>query len=344
MTLEQSQIRLLIRYCFKRKLSTRAAVKEICDTEGEGTVSQSNVCRWYKRFKSGDLTLDDEPRSGRPTMFGSEDLVEALKIQPSASSRDLMKAVGVSSHQTILNRLHETNFIYKKPRLDPHDLTEAQAVRRVEICRELLKNPMDDRFWRRIITSDEKWVYLNNHDRRPKWILQGEQRPSVPQKQRFLKKAMICVWWNFQGVLYFEVLPHGRSINAELYCQQLERVYEKLKEKYPALINRGLALFHQDNAKPHTARLTKEKFKQMDGVVILPHPPFSPDLAPSDYGLFRSMEHVFRGQKFNNLIELKEACQTFFDSKTEDWYLGQIRKLADLWHKTVENNGLYFDK
>lgn len=133
MSLEESEIRILIRYCYKRKLSTRAAVKEICDTEGEGTVSQSKVSRWYRRFNSGDLTLDDQPRSGRPLTIDTEALVAALKVESSASSRDLAKVVGVSSHQTVLNRLHQMDFVHKKPRLDTHDPTETQAARRVEI-------------------------------------------------------------------------------------------------------------------------------------------------------------------------------------------------------------------
>ena len=88
---------------------------------------------------------------------------------------------------------------------------------------------------------------------------------------------MLCVWWNFEGVVHFELVQNGQAINAELYCQQLDRVYEKLKEKYPALINRKRALLQQDNAKPHTAKKTTGRFQELDGVEILPHPAYSPD-------------------------------------------------------------------
>ena len=44
---------------------------------------------------------------------------------------------------------------------------------------------------------------------------------------------MICVWWNYEDVLHFELVPDGRAVDAELYCQQLDRVYDKLKQKYP---------------------------------------------------------------------------------------------------------------
>ena len=63
-------------------------------------------------------------------------------------------------------------------------------------------------------------------------------------------------------------------------------IYEKLKEKYPALISQKHALMQQDNAKPHIARKTKDKLEELDGVEVLLHPEYSPDCTPSNYGLF----------------------------------------------------------
>ena len=69
---------------------------------------------------------------------------------------------------------------------------------------------------------------------------------------------MLCVWWNFEGVIHFELVPEGLAINADLYSQQLERMYAALGERYPALVNRKRVLLQQDNARPHTARSTQE--------------------------------------------------------------------------------------
>lgn len=342
MSLNRNDIRILIRYCWKRRLSTREASKEICDAEGDRTVNHTTVSRWYNRFNCGDVNLDDQPRSGRPSDLDNEDLVCTLEDEPSSSSRDLGAILGVD-HKTILRHLHQLDYVHKKPHEDPHELTEAQANRRVEICRQLLQNPMDDRFWQRIVTSDEKWVYLINLNRQKKWVPRGQAPPSVPRQDRFGKKVMISVWWNFEGVLHFELIPNGCAINSDLYCQQLSRVYEKLKEKYPILVRRKRALFHQDNAKPHIAKKTQNKFKELDGVEVLPHPPYSPDVAPSDYGLFRSMQHFLRGRRFKSFEDVEEACKEFFKSKPREWYFKQIRMLADRWQKIVDNDGLYFE-
>jgi histone-lysine N-methyltransferase SETMAR len=63
-------------------------------------------------------------------------------------------------------------------------------------------------------------------------------------------------------------------------------MYTALLEKYPALVNRKRMLLQQDNARPHTAKKTLQKIEELEGIELLLHPTFSPDLEPSDYYLF----------------------------------------------------------
>jgi len=111
-------------------------------------------------------------------------------------------------------------------------------------------------------------------------------------------------------------------------------MYGKLKEKYPSLVNRQ---------KPHISIITQEKIEELGRIDILPHPAYRPDLAPSDYYLFRSMAHYLRCQSFTNIKDVEVACLEFFSSKSKEWYLSGIQKLAERLLKTIEYNGLYFD-
>jgi hypothetical protein len=54
----------------------------------------------------------------------------------------------------------------------------------------------------------------------------------------------------------------------------------------------------------HTAYMTKAAIQELDWE-ILPHPPYSLDLAPSYYPLFRSLSNNLRGVFFNNSVELQ---------------------------------------
>ncbi|CAF1683781.1 unnamed protein product [Rotaria magnacalcarata] len=84
--------------------------------------------------------------------------------------------------------------------------------------------------------------------------------------------------------------------------------------------------------------------KLLDGIEVLPHPTYSPDLAPSDYGLFRSMVHFFRGRRFETFDQVEAVCRELFESKEPHWYRDQIRQLAERWRKVIENDGLYFEE
>ena len=51
---------------------------------------------------------------------------------------------------------------------------------------------------------------------------------------------------------------------------------------------------------------------------MLPHSPYSPDLAPSDFFLFVPLKDTLRGFKFNNNEEVKEKSKTGFDIKVKN--------------------------
>ena len=58
------------------------------------------------------------------------------------------------------------------------------------------------------------------------------------------------------------------------------------------------------------------KSQDLRGVELLPHPAYSPDLAPSDYHLFRTIDHFLRARNFEN-IEVVEVGLTEFFAKKE---------------------------
>jgi len=73
---------------------------------------------------------------------------------------------------------------------------------------------------------------------------------------------------------------------------------------------------------------------------VLPHPSYSPDLAPSDFHLFRSLQNSLNGKNFNSLVEIKDHVEKFFAEKPERFWKDGIFKLPERWRK-VEQNGTY---
>ena len=150
-------------------------------------------------------------------------------------------------------------------------------------------------------------------------------------------KQMLSVWWDFQGVVYFELLPLNTTVNATLYCSQLENFRRALLNKRPG---HGKVRLLVDNAKPHTAKATREKLEKVRWEVLA-HPPYSPDLAPSDYHLFRAPSNHLRGKKFEKEDHLKKDIETFFASKSPDFYENGLNDLPRRWEAVVDNDGEY---
>ncbi|GBP87323.1 Histone-lysine N-methyltransferase SETMAR [Eumeta japonica] len=67
-------------------------------------------------------------------------------------------------------------------------------------------------------------------------------------------------------------------------------------------------LLQHDNARPRTAKVTRDEIEELGGIELVMHPTFSPDVAPSDYYSFRSMAKFFRGRNLNPREILKMQC------------------------------------
>lgn len=101
--------------------------------------------------------------------------------------------------------------------------------------------------------------------------------------------------------------------------------------------------FLHDNARPHIAMTTKKKLIDLNWTVLT-HPPYSPDLAPTDYHLFRSLAHQLSEKRFNNEEDIKKFIADFFASKPLDFYERGIKSLQERWRWVIDNNGAYYNK
>ena len=125
---------------------------------------------------------------------------------------------------------------------------------------------------------------------------------------------MLCILWDWKGVLYYELLLENQTINSNRCCSQLDQLKGALDEKHPELVNRKCITFHQDNARPHVSLMTRQKLLQL-GWGVLIHPPYSPDIAPSDFHLFRSLQNSLNGKNFNSLEYCKRHLEQFLAQK-----------------------------
>jgi len=84
-------------------------------------------------------------------------------------------------------------------------------------------------------------------------------------------------------------------MNSDVCYEQLDCMFTILKRKYPALVNKNNVLLQQDTARPRAFRKIRQKQDEFDGMEFLSHPPYSPDLASSDFHFFRSIAYFLSG-------------------------------------------------
>ncbi|EZA49217.1 Histone-lysine N-methyltransferase SETMAR [Ooceraea biroi] len=75
--------------------------------------------------------------------------------------------------------------------------------------------------------------------------------------------------------------------------------------------------------------------------MMLPYPPYSPDLAPSDYHLFRSLRNALNGKTFTADEDMKSLLELFFAEKDKNFFERGIMKLPEKWQKIIKQNGQY---
>jgi len=89
-------------------------------------------------------------------------------------------------------------------------------------------------------------------------------------------------------MIVVDVMARGETINSDAYIKTLQKLKQRYQRVRPNR-NAGGMLNQHDSAHPHTSLRTQEAITKF-GRTVLPHPPYSPDLAPSDFHLFWAIE------------------------------------------------------
>ncbi|CAK9802842.1 Histone-lysine N-methyltransferase SETMAR [Anthophora quadrimaculata] len=303
---KNTHFRHILLFYFHKGKKAAEAHKEICEVYGVDCLTERTCQNWFKKFRSGDFSLKDDQRSGRPSEVDDDKMKAIIESNCHITVREIAKQLNVS-HTTIETHIRRLGLVKKLDIWVPHELKEIHLTQRINAI-----------------------VYVN-HD---------EPAQTIPKAELHQKKIMLSIWWDYKGVVYFELLPNNQTINSDVYCQELMKLEETIKEKRPELANRKGIVFHHDNARPHTSLATRTKLLEL-GWEVMSHPPYSPDLAPSDYHLFRSLQNFLNGNNFSNNDDLKSHLVQFFADKDRKFYERGIMKLPERWQKVIEQNGRY---
>ncbi|GFV52662.1 mariner Mos1 transposase [Trichonephila clavipes] len=133
----------------------------------------------------------------------------------------------------------------------------------------------------------------------------GQPSKSTARPNRFGRKTMLCIFWDQEGPIYYDLLKPGEIVNIDRYKQELlNLIYTILEKREQYKTRQHKMIFLDDSTPNHRAKPTKDIVKVL-GWEPLAHAAYSPDLAPSDYHLFASLEHTSAGQRFTSYENVK---------------------------------------
>ena len=75
------------------------------------------------------------------------------------------------------------------------------------------------------------------------------------------------------------------------------------------------------------------------GIKTVPHPLYSPDLAPCDFWLFTKL----RGYRYETIEEMKEVVTKVIDTLTQEYFPGAFQKLLEWYNKSIAAGRDYFE-
>ena len=164
-----------------------------------------------------------------------------------------------------------------------------------------------------IVSGDETWVYQFDPETKAQssvWLLPGDTPPLKFKRSRSTSKQMVASYIAKTGHITTIPLEERHTVTADWYVHQcLPLVLHAVRTRRP---KSGITL-HHDNAPAHTAAATRE-FLASEGVQLMSHPPYSPDLAPCDFFLFPHVKKQLRGTRYDSPKDAIRAFTRAIDS------------------------------
>ena len=175
----------------------------------------------FEKFKNGNFDIDNMPHSGRPSKFYKDHLKALLKEESCQTSCESAEKINCNQ-KTILNHLHSIRFAKKLGVWVPIELKENHLqIASQHLTCHWATHGHKQCFLYRIVMEDEKWCLYINMKQRKEWIALGDVPKPRVKPDLHPRKTMICIWWNWEGMVHWKMLKNNATVNKELYIAQL---------------------------------------------------------------------------------------------------------------------------
>ena len=137
-----------------------------------------------------------------------------------------------------------------------------------------------------------------------------------------------------------DILPKDTTITSAYYVQNiLPQIKNSIDEQRPTVGTSRTLLLH-DNAAPHKSRATTQAIQELT-IKVLPHPAYSPDLAPCDFWFFPILKDRLAGRKFERVQDLAKAVNSELRCIPQSQYCESFQKWLRRLELCIQSRGEY---
>jgi len=194
------------------------------------------------------------------------------------------------------------------------------------------------------VTTDETMVSEHMPETKrqsKKWVQKGEPGPIKAKVHMSWAKHMVLAFFDAKGLIYTNIVPRGKTVNADYIVKTLQRFLEVFKKKRQNLAAIGWR-FHWDNAPVHSAAKVRTWFAA-NAVEVIEHPPYSTDLAPANFFLFPKVKEGLAGHTLA-ASGVKKALEGVTARISGDEFATAFHRWFERCTKCIKIRSKYVDK
>lgn len=235
--MDKIEHRAVIKFLTKEGNTPKEILDRMTAVYGECSPSYKTIKFWSKQFKWGRNSLEDDPRTGRPISVTSPEnisTIEKLILEDRRIRIQQIAEIMNMSSERVFNIIHEHLRMRKvSARWVPRMLTPFDKQRRVESSQQLLNacEGQEEDFINKIVTGDETWIHHFDPESKQE-SMQWKHKDSPPPKkfkvQKSAGKVMATIFWDSEGILLIDYLPHKTTITGAYYSTLLERLQNSI--------------------------------------------------------------------------------------------------------------------
>jgi hypothetical protein len=289
-----------------KEIRNKLSIRFQCDSP-DGRI----IKKWEEKlFRCG--SLNDNPRSGRPSEHGDEmeDICASVLRSPQKSLRQRSSELNIPQ-TTLHSILTKEKFRPWKPTFLQY-LSEEDKVLRVNCCNEILRTHVTENARNNIFFSDECSIYSESKTTQTVWWSKENPHYHIQLKKY---PPSIMVWAAMNSKYLIGPFFITGTVNSNKYIELLENEF---KPELQRLHIYNQIILQQDGSTSHTAYATRDYLNEnypnrwigINGPISWP--PRSPDLTSCDNALWGIIKKKTVAKNTSTIPHLKIAIAQAF--------------------------------